>query len=220
MFEPPLERPTMPPEETKRRPPIRWVFLDRDGTINVKAPAGEYVTTADQLELLPGAAEAIRRLNEAGVWVGVVTNQRGIARGEMTERDLQAVHVRLQDELACHDAHLDAIYHCPHEQGACSCRKPEPGLLLRAQGDRPGLTFAASALVGDAESDVDAGRRVSATTVLLAADRGRDDHGADHVAGTLLEAVEWLTAARGLANGLQAGPQGGEGFDLQRHGGC
>jgi len=107
----------MPPDETKRRPPIRWVFLDRDGTINVKSPAGEYVAAADQLELLPGAAEAIRRLNEARVWVGVVTNQRGIARGEMTESDLQAVHVRLQEELARHHAYVDpARLRGPHPQ--------------------------------------------------------------------------------------------------------
>ncbi len=190
----------MPPHEVKR-PPIRWVFLDRDGTINVKPPAGEYVTAAEQLQLLPHAGAAIRHLNEARVWVGVVTNQRGIARGKMTETDLQAVHRRLADELARERAHLDAFYYCPHEEGACSCRKPEPGLLLRARRDTPGLTFAAAAMVGDAQSDVEAGRRLGLTTVLLAPDSESEHHGADHVAGTLLDAVEWLAVERGLADG-------------------
>lgn len=193
----------MPLREPNPSPPIRWVFLDRDGTVNVKPAAGEYVTAAEQVELLPGVAEAIRRLNEARVWVAVVTNQRGIARGKMTETDLDAVHARLADELAGHDAHLDAVYHCPHERGACACRKPEPGLLLRAQREHPGLRFAAAAVVGDAESDVQAGRRLGATTVLLAGNGA--DHGADHVAETLLDAVEWLRLTRGLAHGLPVG---------------
>jgi D-glycero-D-manno-heptose 1,7-bisphosphate phosphatase len=188
-----------------RRPPIRWVLLDRDGTINVKPPRGEYVTAAKQLELLPYAAKAIRLLNDARVWTAVVTNQRGIARGEMTERDLQAVHARLLDQLARHGAHLDAIYHCPHELGVCSCRKPQPGLLLRAQREHPGLSFTGTAIVGDEESDVEAGRRAGAGTVLLARDHASGDHGADHVAGTLLDAVEWLRTERGLAESFQAG---------------
>ena len=188
-----------------RRPPIRWVFLDRDGTINVEPPLGEYVTAAEQLELLPDAAKAIRLLNDARVWTAVATNQRGIALGEMTERDLRAVHARLSDELARHGARLDAIYHCPHEQGACSCRKPRPGLLLRAQREHPGLDFASTAIVGDKDSDVEAGRRVGAGTVLLDRDRANGDRGADHVVGTLLEAVQWLRAQRGLAASLHAG---------------
>jgi D-glycero-D-manno-heptose 1,7-bisphosphate phosphatase len=183
-------------------PPIRWVFLDRDGTINVKAPAHRYITSPDQLALLPGAAEAIQRLNAAGVWVGVVTNQRGVARGEMTEEDLQAVHLRLAQELAGGGAHLDAVYYCPHEQGTCSCRKPQPGLLLDAQRDHPGMRFAAAALIGDAPSDVQAGRRLGMTTILLAPDGASSDHDADHVAQTLLDAVHWLSRQRGL------GPQG------------
>jgi D-glycero-D-manno-heptose 1,7-bisphosphate phosphatase len=188
----------MATDQTTHRPPIRWVFLDRDGTINVNAPPGEYVTSPDQLVLLPGAAEAICALNAAGVWVGVVTNQRGIALGEMTEADLRAVHARLAGELARVGAHLDAIYHCPHEQGDCSCRKPEPGLLLQAQRENPGLSFAAAALIGDAQSDVEAGRRMGVSTVLLAANGAPGDLGADHVAGTLLDAVGWLSARRGL----------------------
>jgi D-glycero-D-manno-heptose 1,7-bisphosphate phosphatase len=188
----------------RRAAPIRWIFLDRDGTINVEPPPGEYLTDAGRLELLPGAAEAIRLLNDARVWTAVVTNQRGIARGEMTAHDLQAIHARLAEELARDGAHLDAIYHCPHELDACSCRKPRPGMLLRAQHEHPGLDFAATAIVGDKPSDVQAGLRVGASTVLLGRKRIVDDRSADHLAGTLLEAVRWLEAERGLASSPHA----------------
>jgi D-glycero-D-manno-heptose 1,7-bisphosphate phosphatase len=181
------------------RPPIRWVFLDRDGTINVSPRRGRYITSADQVELLPHAASAIRFLNEAGVWVAVVTNQRGIALGEMDEHDLQAVHARLSDELAHHGAHLDAIYHCPHDKGVCSCRKPQAGMLLNAQRRHPGLDFAQAAIVGDNESDVRAGQEVGAGTVLLGANRAAARCHADHVASTLLGAVEWLKREHLLA---------------------
>ena len=183
--------------EGPRKSPIRRVFLDRDGTINVAPPAGQYVTSAAELELLPGAGEAIGLLNHAHVWTAVVTNQRAIARGLMTERDLLAIHVSLQAQLARHGAHLDAIYHCPHALDTCTCRKPQPGMLLRARREHPDLDFATAALIGDKLSDIQAGRRVGAATVLLAGDHG--DSNADHVAETLAQAVQWLTAERGLA---------------------
>lgn len=97
----------------------------------------------------------------------MVTNQRGIARGRMTEDDLRAVHARLGAELAGHGARIDAFYHCPHAAGACDCRKPEPGLLRQAQRDRPGIDFARAAMIGDAVSDVEAGTRVGALTALI-----------------------------------------------------
>ena len=155
-------------------------FLDRDGTINVKAPEGEYVESPGDVTLLPGAAAAIARINAAGIPVYVVTNQRGIALGRMTEDDLAAVHDRLSSLLAEEGAHVDAYYHCPHDKGVCDCRKPGTAMLERAAREH-GVELARSFLVGDAESDVEAGRRVGARTVLL----GRD-------AGSLREAVEAL----------------------------
>lgn len=175
-------------------PPIRWVFLDRDGTINLAPPPGRYVAAPAELELLPGAVEAIRLLNRSGIWTAVVTNQRGIAKGLMSERDLEAVHERLRQQLADGGAHLDAIYHCPHEQDRCDCRKPRPGMLLRAQSEHPGLRFSQAAMVGDSESDVRAGLAAGACAVLLA-DRAPGSC-AEHVAPTLLDAVEWLLATR------------------------
>jgi D-glycero-D-manno-heptose 1,7-bisphosphate phosphatase len=182
---------------------LRWVFLDRDGTINAKPPPGEYVTAPAQIQLLDGAARAIHRLNDAGIWVGVVTNQRGVALGQMSPADLDAVHRRLLAELARGGAHVDAIYVCPHQQGTCVCRKPQPGLLLRAREDVGDIDFARAALVGDSPSDVQAGNAVGATTVLLASEgapaAGEDrvgDVGEDHVAPSLAAAVGWLLGDR------------------------
>lgn len=176
----------------RRRRAIRWVFLDRDGTLNVKPPDGEYIEGPDALELLPGAAEAVGMLNRAGLWTGVVTNQRGVALGRMSTADLDAVHQRLRLLLGLEGAFVDAIYVCPHEIGACDCRKPQPGLLLRAQSDHPALDFARAAIVGDSLSDVRAGRRLGLRTVLIS--HGQADRSvADHVVPDLLEAVRWFT---------------------------
>jgi D-glycero-D-manno-heptose 1,7-bisphosphate phosphatase len=172
------------------RPGLRWIFLDRDGTINVKPRSGEYVTSPAQISLLAGAAEAIRRLNEAGIWVGIFTNQRGVALGQMSMRDLDAVHRRLHAELARRGAHVDAVYACPHAEGTCSCRKPLPGLLLAAQQDVGDIDFSQAAVVGDSASDIQAGRSVGAMTVLLADDQ--DGSRADHVAPSLAAAIDWL----------------------------
>ena len=161
------------------------VFLDRDGTLNVKAPEGDYVTTPAELELLPGAAEAVRLLNERGVPAIVVTNQRGIALGRMTEDDLTAIHARLAEELAAAGAHVDAIYHCPHEHDACDCRKPQTGMFRDAQRDLGGLDFAHTAVVGDSASDMEAARRIGARGVLLPTDEP-----------TLLQAVRRLLGGR------------------------
>jgi D-glycero-D-manno-heptose 1,7-bisphosphate phosphatase len=144
------------------------VFLDRDGTINEKAAASEYVTDPGGLRVLPGAAGAVRRLNDAGVAVIVVTNQRGIALGWMTESDLEAVHTELREQLdAQAGARLDAILHCPHERGTCGCRKPAPGLLLEARARWPEIDLPRSVVVGDSRADVEAGRAVGAAAVLL-----------------------------------------------------
>jgi D-glycero-D-manno-heptose 1,7-bisphosphate phosphatase len=146
-------------------------FLDRDGTINVKAAEGDYVESPDQLVLIPGAAAAIRRLNDAGLKAIVITNQRGIALGRMSEGDLEAVHARLEQLLADEaGARLDAIFHCPHGLDSCDCRKPEVGLFLRAQERWPEIDLGRSAMVGDSEKDVLAGKRLGMATILLGGD--------------------------------------------------
>ncbi len=151
--------------------PRHAVFLDRDGTINAKAPEGDYITKPERLTLLPGAAHAIRRLNDVGALVIVVTNQRGIALGRMTEADLEDVHAQLRSILDQEaGARLDAIFHCPHDAGACQCRKPAPGLINQTRTWRPEIDLARSIIIGDSPTDSAAGRRAGMSTVLL----GRD----------------------------------------------
>jgi D-glycero-D-manno-heptose 1,7-bisphosphate phosphatase len=168
------------------------VFLDRDGTINVKAPEGDYVTAPDQLRLLPGAADAVAALNHAGVPVAVVTNQRGVARGLMSAADLAAVHDRLVDLLDENGARLDAILHCPHEAGSCACRKPAPGLLLQAAERLRLAGLESVVMIGDSESDVAAGLAAGARAIRLGADDVAT--AADARAPSLAVAVEHLLA--------------------------
>jgi D-glycero-D-manno-heptose 1,7-bisphosphate phosphatase len=165
---------------------VRLALLDRDGTLNRKAPDGDYVTAPDALELLPGAAEAVRRLNDAGVAVAVVTNQRCIALGRLSEEGLCAIPAALSAQLAASaGARVDAFYHCPHERAECSCRKPAPGLLRRAADDF-GVPPSDAVMIGDGAGDVEAGRRFGARTVQLTA----GPSAADDTAPDLLGAVE------------------------------
>jgi D-glycero-D-manno-heptose 1,7-bisphosphate phosphatase len=134
------------------------VFLDRDGTINVKADEGSYITSPAELALLPGAARAIRRINDCERKVLVVTNQRGVARGVMSAADLDEVNSALQRLLESEaGAHVDGFYSCTHHAGECDCRKPLPGLINRAASEHQ-IDVSQSAMIGDAESDVAAGR--------------------------------------------------------------
>lgn len=146
-------------------------FLDRDGTVNVKAPEGDYITSPDQLRLLPEAAAAVRRLNDLDALVIVVTNQRGIALGRMTGEDLAGVHTRLQELLAEQaGAHVDAFFACPHDHGECDCRKPAPGMLRAALEAFPDIAVDRSVLIGDAPSDVAAGERAGVTALQIGPD--------------------------------------------------
>jgi D-glycero-D-manno-heptose 1,7-bisphosphate phosphatase len=147
------------------------VFLDRDGTINQKAPEGDYVKTLRELRLLPRAALAIRRLNDARVPVVVVTNQRGIALGRMTESDLRAIHRELEKRLRrTAGAHIDAFLYCPHDEGECDCRKPSIGMFLRAKDLFSDLHLDRAVMIGDSPADVTAGRRAGMATIQIGHD--------------------------------------------------
>lgn len=163
-------------------------FLDRDGTINTKAPVGAYIERPEELRLLPRVGPAIRRLNEAGIKVLVVTNQRGIALGRLTVEGLKAIHDHL-GRLLEYDAgaHIDDFLFCPHEIGACSCRKPEVGMFLEAAARWPEIDLHSSAIIGDSRSDVEAGHRLDIVSIQLgrdvpdlwgAVDRLMNEHGA------------------------------------------
>ena len=181
------------------------VFIDRDGTLTEEVG---YVNHPRRLRLLPRSAEAIRRLNTAGVAAVVVTNQAGIARGYFSEEVLHAVNAALLDQVKGAGAHLDGVYVCPHHpteglppfRAECECRKPKPGLLLRAASDL-GLDLAASAIVGDKASDLAVAPAVGARGVLVLTGYGLGEWEylratfpvqPDHVAVDLLDAVTWI----------------------------
>jgi D-glycero-D-manno-heptose 1,7-bisphosphate phosphatase len=145
----------------------RAVFLDRDGVINYKAVEGDYVKTWRELQFIPGAAQAVAALNLAGYQVFVVTNQRGVAIARVRMEDLIEIHRRIRDEFARAGATISQIYYCPHDTSAkCSCRKPKPGMLLRAATEYQ-VKLKESWMVGDSVTDVEAGYNAGCYTVLL-----------------------------------------------------
>jgi D-glycero-D-manno-heptose 1,7-bisphosphate phosphatase len=161
----------------------RTAFLDRDGTINVKAPEGEYVTSPAQFRYLPGAEDAIHLLAGAGWRVVVVTNQRGIALGRMSAEAVDEIHDRLLRELP-----VAAVYVCPHEKGTCDCRKPGTGLFQQAQRDFPEIDFSRSVVIGDAPSDIAAGAELGCRTILV----GQPPLASLHDAAEMLVGETWL----------------------------
>jgi D-glycero-D-manno-heptose 1,7-bisphosphate phosphatase len=167
------------------------VLLDRDGTLNKPATAGRYVVLAQDARLLPGAGEAVRLLNAANVPVVVVTNQRGLATGRLTNAELTDVHDALIKQLATCGAQVAGWYVCPHDIGVCDCRKPLPGLLLQALADRPGVAPERCLIIGDAESDMLAAAALRMPGILLGADPAVDTV-ADTVRPSLLDAVTGL----------------------------
>lgn len=135
--------------------------------LNHRIPGDTYVTRPDELAVLPHAPDGVRELQRRGYATVVITNQRGVGRGLMTLADLEAVHARLRAELGRAGATLDGIYFCPHDRDAgCSCRKPQPGLILTAAREL-GLDLARSVLIGDSQRDLDAGRAAGVPVLLL-----------------------------------------------------
>jgi histidinol-phosphate phosphatase family protein len=147
------------------------VFLDKDGTLIPNLP---FNVDPSRMVLAPGSAEGLRLLSKAGYALVVVSNQSGVARGFFREEDLKGIEKRLKDLCREAGAGLDGFYYCPHHpEGcvtpyavACTCRKPEPGLLLRAASER-GLACRRSWLIGDILNDIEAGRRAGCRTILL-----------------------------------------------------
>jgi D-glycero-D-manno-heptose 1,7-bisphosphate phosphatase len=143
------------------------VFLDRDGVVNQKAPEGEYIRTWKEIQFLPGAAKAVASLNRAGYKVFIVTNQRGVATQKVKTNDLLEIHDRIQREFARNGAVISQIYYCPHDLPAnCFCRKPRPGMLVRAAREH-NLDLRTSWMVGDSITDAKAGENAGCRAVLL-----------------------------------------------------
>lgn len=158
---------------------IRTVFLDRDGVINEKAPEGDYVRRPEDLRLLESAATGIARLNRAGIRVIVVSNQRGVARGLYSLEDVRTITAKLEQLLAAQGAHINRSYFCPHDEGACNCRKPRPGLFEQARADFPEIEAVTSLMIGDSLSDVEFGRGLGMRTIFIEGPPEHQRSGAD-----------------------------------------
>lgn len=128
------------------------MFLDRDGVINRKPADGEYIRNWKEFELIPTVVDWIRLFNSLGLLVIVVTNQRGVARGLIQQTDLAEIHDRMIRELNQRGAHINDIFCCPHENNACDCRKPKPGLVRQAC-QKWDVDMSRSILIGDSDAD-------------------------------------------------------------------
>lgn len=128
------------------------LFLDRDGVINVPAAPGQYIENWDQFQLIPQVVDWIRLCNELGLLVIVVTNQRGVALGRLTESGLGEIHSKMVSELERLGARVDDVFYCPHQEGECECRKPRTG-MVRDAVRKWDIDLETSILVGDSDSD-------------------------------------------------------------------
>lgn len=180
----------------------RAAFLDRDGVINEKPREGEYVTSWANFHFLPGIGEAIALLNRADFSVIVVTNQRCTAKGLMTVAELEQIHQRMTESLACAGAVVDGIYFCPHELDAsCLCRKPAPGMLLEASRTR-GIDLRRSWMIGDSDIDIEAGKNAGCRTArisLTTTSNNASADAADIVAPSVLDAVREILHLDGIS---------------------
>jgi D-glycero-D-manno-heptose 1,7-bisphosphate phosphatase len=183
----------------------KWaVFLDRDGTIIEEIG---YISDPAKVKIFSEAAASIARLNEKGIPVFVISNQAGVARGLFTIEDVERVNRRLLELLAEQGASLDGIYYCPHHpdfDADCDCRKPNPGLLLKAADDYC-IDLSRSFMIGDKLTDVQAGKAAGTSTVFLRTGFGdkelEENHdevrkSADKICDDLTQAIEWILRVR------------------------
>lgn len=149
---------------------MKLVILDRDGTINVDSD--EFIKTPDEWQPLPGALEAIARLNHAGWHVAIASNQSGLGRGLFDVASLNAIHLKMNKALAAVGGRIDAVFYCPHSPDeGCQCRKPLPGLFEQI-GERFGVDLKATPVVGDSLRDLQAGALVGCAPHLVLTGKG------------------------------------------------
>ncbi|MBE9547677.1 MAG: D-glycero-beta-D-manno-heptose 1,7-bisphosphate 7-phosphatase [Proteobacteria bacterium] len=180
------------------------VFLDRDGTINEEV---EYLSSLEELNIYPNSFEAIRLINESEMLAVVITNQSGVARGYFDDDFVRTVHSRINEILQEKGGYIDRFYYCPHHptEGkgrylrSCDCRKPEPGMLIRASEELD-IDLARSYMVGDAAKDIELAERVGAKGILVKTGYGKNVTSSDikpaHIAEDILDAVKWIMKDR------------------------
>ncbi len=180
------------------------VFLDRDGTLIVEK---HYLKDPEQVEFYPGVVDGLKRLQDEGAVLIIVTNQSGVARGFFDVNDVERVNRHIVRSLQEQEVTITNVYYCPHHpDDQCLCRKPEPGMLIRA-GEASGLDMHAAFMVGDKMADVQAGKNAGTHTILLLTGYGKKeleaaggDVAADYVAEDFSEAVEWILTKRKQQN--------------------
>lgn len=185
----------------------RAVFLDRDGTINEEVG---YLSRLEELKIYENAAEAIRLMKQKGFLAVVITNQSGVARGFFSEDFIITVHNKINEYLKAHGTSLDALYYCPHHprygnehyRRECSCRKPQPGLLIKAAEDLD-IDLKSSYVIGDMPRDMDIARRVGAKGVMVKTGYGKNvvaTSKPDYIAEDLLDAAKWIIRDQEIGN--------------------
>lgn len=173
----------------------QYVLLDRDGTIIREK---NYLASPDEVELLPGAARGLRRLQQAGYGLIVITNQSGVGRGYLTEEALSQIHWTLEKALGDKGVRLDAIYYCPHTpEDNCACRKPKTEMAERAAA-RFAFNVEDAVVIGDKPCDIELGQRCGNRTILVRTGYGRQyeraELKADFVCDDLMAAADALLA--------------------------
>ena len=168
---------------------MRAVFLDRDGVINKNPKEHDYVKFWEEFLFLPGAKETIKRLNEGGYRVIVVSNQAGINKGIISHKTVQEINGRMMEEVKKAGGKIEKVYYCPHRPDEkCNCRKPRPGLFLQAAKDYE-IDFKRSYFIGDLASDIEAGHRVGLRVIFIPPKREKTNEKPDHIASNLSEAA-------------------------------
>lgn len=194
------------PKETEETGTGKAVFIDKDGTLVHDVP---YNVDPRHVRLIAGAGAALRNMKNAGYKLIVISNQSGIARGLFEEKNLLPVNRCIQSLLAEHDVSIDAFYYCPHGPAdGCQCRKPMPGMILKAARDYD-VDLQASWMIGDILNDVEAGNRAACHTIHL--DNGSET---EWVKGNYREpmysVMDWMEAAEIVCQGASSDATGGE----------
>ncbi|MGC8842765.1 MAG: D-glycero-alpha-D-manno-heptose-1,7-bisphosphate 7-phosphatase [bacterium] len=172
--------------------------MDRDGVINLNRP--DYVKSWDEFIFYPFAKLALSRLAKSDFLIIIVSNQSSIGRGIVKKETVDEINERMKEEIEKEGGRIDAIYYCPHKPNeGCPCRKPNPGLLLKA-AEEWDIDLRKSYMIGDALSDIEAGKRAGCFSILVLTGRGREQlhlfldspYKYDKLAVDLLEAVDWI----------------------------
>jgi D-glycero-D-manno-heptose 1,7-bisphosphate phosphatase len=177
---------------------MRAIFLDRDGVISENR--NDHVKSWEEFRFLPGALDALARLHQAGFPLFIVTNQAIVNRGMITTQTLEDIHARMLGHVVQHGGFIHDICYCPHDYVEnCACRKPRAGMLIDLAA-RWQINLTASYFIGDAWTDIAAGRAVNCRTIMVRTGRGEEHiqlpesrrHPADHTAANLTDAAIWI----------------------------